>query len=191
MIGGVKVIDPTDITNYYRTQAELEEFILFCVAVGGKTASIIAKQLNEFLIHGEPGQTAFQIIRNYNEKKLLEMLKKSKLGKYKLLTRSFSQLAYSNINLKSCLVEELEKFPGIGPKTSRYFVLHTRPNVKIACIDTHVKKWLRNKGYTSNKYEELERAFIDEADKMGMDYATLDLKIWNEFSIRSGKNKII
>jgi hypothetical protein len=44
------LIDPYKITNYKRSKNELEEFLLFCIVVAGKTAYIQSQKLDEFLI---------------------------------------------------------------------------------------------------------------------------------------------
>jgi hypothetical protein len=44
------MIDPYNITNYNRTEGELQKFLLFCIVVAGKTAYIQAQKLEEFLL---------------------------------------------------------------------------------------------------------------------------------------------
>jgi len=43
------MIDPSNITNFDRTDGELEEFALFAPAVAGKTADVQASKVNELL----------------------------------------------------------------------------------------------------------------------------------------------
>ena len=43
------MINPAEVTNYNRTQYELEEFILFCINVAGKKSSIEAPKLEVFI----------------------------------------------------------------------------------------------------------------------------------------------
>jgi thermostable 8-oxoguanine DNA glycosylase len=69
-------------------------------------------------------------------------------------------------------------------------MLHTRPNLRIAALDTHMMTFLREKGYTTldntpsnpNVYKQLEKIFIEEADKAGKTVADFDLAIWNKYS---------
>ena len=42
-------IDPYNITNFNRTEGELQLFLLFCIVVAGKTAYIQAEKLEQFL----------------------------------------------------------------------------------------------------------------------------------------------
>jgi len=51
------MIDPSDVTKFDRTQAELEECLLFAIFVASKKATVQAQKLEQFLggctIHGE------------------------------------------------------------------------------------------------------------------------------------------
>jgi thermostable 8-oxoguanine DNA glycosylase len=75
--------------------------------------------------------------------------------------------------------------------------MHSRPNQRIAVLDTHILHWLRDQGVAapkttplkgSKKYKDLELTFLTLADKLGEDPAILDLRIWNEYS-RNGLGK--
>lgn len=37
-------------------------------------------------------------------------------------------------------------------KTSRFFLLHSRENIKVAVLDTHIIKWLSHIGYEETKF---------------------------------------
>jgi hypothetical protein len=81
------MIDPYNITNYNRTQNELEEFLLFCIVVAGKTAYIQAQKLNEFLssvntrLMMPENINPFQTLKSANQHGILfEEIKKAKLG---------------------------------------------------------------------------------------------------------------
>jgi thermostable 8-oxoguanine DNA glycosylase len=115
---------------------------------------------------------------------------KHKLGKYGLLTRSFSALARSGIDLSTCTVEELQQFPGIKSKTARFFILHSRRDQELAVIDTHILKELRRLGLTQlrtiptgKNYIELERVFIEHLKTQSVtDFAAYDLDIWKRYT---------
>jgi hypothetical protein len=192
-------IDATDVTKYDRTEYELEEFLLFCISVAGKTAKHISVALDRFL----ECKDEYPVVKKYSpfskiiylhgENRLLGAIQDSGLGQHTKLTKSFIEVAHSFIDLSMCTVEDLEDFHGIGPKTARYFILHSRPNQRIACLDTHLLKWLGDRGYdvpkstpSGKRYAELEQVFLKEADEMGVDPAVLDLSIWNNYSKRSG-----
>ncbi len=134
------MIDPNNVTNPARTPAELEEFLLFCVVVAGKNADQQSRKLESFL----GGRKPFAFIRaSDREGTLAARLREVRLGKYSLLGRSFRDLARSGADLAACSWEELTEFPGIGIKTAKFFVLHSRPRQMHGVLDTHVLAWMR------------------------------------------------
>lgn len=183
------MIDPRDIINFNRTEEELEELLLFCIIVAGKTASVQAKKLESFLTKEKFKSSPFNLLRYYIKKKiLLKKIKDSKLGQYNRLKRAFVEVL--NLNVTLCTVEELERITGIGPKTARFFILHSRPNQNIAVLDTHVLKWLRDElgidtpksTPSSKKYLELEQSFLGYCKEHNKNPAKFDLEIWNKYS---------
>ena len=185
------MIDPTDVTKFDRTEAELQEFWLFCLTVAGKTAVTQAKLLDAFLTcnRNSAKETPFETIKELIEDDdLLTAMKLSRLGQYTKLCKAFEQSL--DLDLSTCSVSDLEAIHGAGAKTSRYFILHTRPNQRIAVLDTHVLKHMRSLGLTSltgtpgkgKLYEEAEKAFLDLADANKMSPADYDLMIWNQYA---------
>src|SRR5208282_636425 len=112
----------------------------FGIVAAGKNADQQARKLEGFL----GGKSPFAFIRRSDrEGRLEERLKNVRLGKYALLTRSFRELATSGVDLRSCSFEALTRFPGIGLKTAKFFVLHSREGEMHAVLDTHVLGWMR------------------------------------------------
>ena len=81
------MIDPYKITNYNRNQYELEEFLLFCIVVAGKTAYIQAQKLNDFLVSVNTRLCMPEYINPFQSLKsaeqhgiLMEEIQKAKLG---------------------------------------------------------------------------------------------------------------
>ena len=133
----------------------------------------------------------FKAIRNYGFKRLPETLKRNGIGCYNHKAKSFWELANSNLNLKTCLPSDLEEIHGIGLKTSRCFVLHSRRNARYAGLDTHLLKFLADKGYevpkstpAKKEYLRLEQIFVKLADEAGMSSADFDLMLWRKYSGR-------
>lgn len=189
------MIDPTTITNYNRTEAELEEFLLFAILVAGKTAKTQAKKLEEFLSDmktlGLPSDTTpFEYLEYLIKGNMLTaMMMKHKLGQYKRLTSAFMGIMKFKNNLKKVSVQELESVNGIGSKTARFFILHSRPDAKVAVLDTHILKWMIEKGYNvpkvtppKTKYYIYESWFLQEAIFHQMTPADLDLTIWKTYA---------
>ena len=184
------MIDPTKITKFNRTKEELEELLLFCIAVAGKNATVTARNLDKLLDYANDfgdGSPFELIIKLSLAHDLSKVMKEFGFGCHTIKARGFIEAAKSGLNLNTCTLEELEKIHGIGMKTSRFFVLHTRQNACVACLDTHILQWLsKHSGYdvpkhtpTRKKYLELEKVFLKVADVLSIHPSELDLKIWN------------
>lgn len=185
------MVDPVNFTNFNRTYFELEETALFSVLVAGKIALVTAKNLDKFLRSfgwGE-GQSPFEYLRQYSVLMLMELLRSNGFGCYTSKGRSVYELVRSGLDLRTCTAEDLEQIHGIGFKTSRMFLLHTRPDVDVAVLDTHILKYLNSKGYdaprttpgSAKKYRILESAFLELAKDSGMTVAEFDLYLWNKY----------
>lgn len=180
-----------------QTQYKLEYKLLYSLVVAGKSAKFAEAVMERFL--GDPEAlveqwgTPFSKVRHMcgvkgeQEDVLLANLKHCRSGNYTKLERAFRAIVEANLDLGVCSPQDLEKIPGIGPKTSRFFILWTRPGARHAALDTHILKWLRfllknQKVPTSTpsgkQYGLLEAVVLDQADLRGMTPGELDEKIW-------------
>jgi endonuclease III len=182
------MIDTHNITSFTRTDAELEELLLNAITFAGKSARQQAEKMHRLL---SSEKSPFEAIRKWEKRKVLDKkLKEVKIGKYRLLAKSFKELAHSGINLRTCSVSDLVQFPGIGEKTARLFILHSRPRQVYAVIDTHVLKEMRLLKMTTikatpagKKYLELEEKFLAHLKREGVtDFAAHDLGIWKKYT---------
>lgn len=195
------MVDPTKITNFDRTHAELEELILFCVCAAGHNAVSSAKALDKFLSsitgNGLIDYSPFSKIRyamffNGYKELISNGMKEAGIGcnSWRFKARTFCELAMSKFNLKTCSLEDLESIHGIGRKTSRFFMLHTRPNMQCAVLDTHILKHMRDKGYdvpkntpaSKKSYALIESQFLKLAHESGQSVADFDLSLWNKYA---------
>lgn len=184
------LIDPHNITDFNRSIADLEAFWLFCILVAGKNSRIQAQKLAEFL-DGNNWVTPFHQISTLDYTRTLgAAVKDAKLGQYSRVIRAFT--GSLNLNLRKCTVTDLESVYGVGPKTARLFLLHSRPDQRFAVIDTYLLKWLHNtlgidvpKATPSNpdKYRELEQHYLNYCNEYNLSPAELDLHIWSKFNI--------
>lgn len=191
------MIVETEITKYDRTNVEAEEFALFCLAVAGKNANQTALALERFLSRRLPEQGPFAFIREVDSLSgLRELLVEARLSPYGTRERGFRALASSGLNLRTCTPQDLEAIPGIGPKTARFFVMHSRAGQEHAILDTHILKWLREQGLTTapkttptgHMYASWEQSYLararGEARRRGITLADLDLMIWKHYAGR-------
>lgn len=173
------LIHPAQVTNFSRTQEELELFAMFAICVAGKNSEIQAKKLDEFLKGNSPLAFVRALI---NEDALISHMKHVKLGQYTRISKTFGNLF--TVNLRWSNIDALES--AMGLKTSRFFLVHSRPNVRVAVLDTHILQWMKDEGYdvprqtptNKKKYREIEDKFLAECDKRGVSPAQLDLEIW-------------
>jgi hypothetical protein len=187
------MIDPAAITKFDRTDAELQELALFAVAVAGKNAGQTARKVHEFLELAKPDRTdpsavdsnPFYRIDMLGDR-LVPVMQMVRIGQYKRIGRAWRELARSVINLRTCTVFDLEKVPGIGPKTARFIILHSHKDVGCAVLDTHLLAHLRDLGYHAPKstpqnplkYYELEQIVLELAKAAGQTPAEYDLNVW-------------
>jgi hypothetical protein len=188
------MIDPNAVTNFERTDRQLQEFLLFCVVAAGKNSKVQAQKLEAFLWDYTGGIDPFDVLQAANEypenEYLTRDLKRHGMGQYTRIERAFRAIAGAGFDLRTVTAEELETIPGIGPKTARFFILHTQKNAFCAVLDTHILRWMREeKGYTAPKatptgklYRRLEDYFLYEAMIAGIEPAALDLAIWQRYS---------
>ena len=194
-----------NITNYNRTKSELECFLLFCIVVAGKTAYIQARKLDEFLTsvhtrlmmpeHINP----FQSLKSAEQHGILfEEIKKAKLGQYKKIYSGFKYISEKEYNLNKMTPEILEKIPGVGMKTSRFFLLHSDIfyTNKIAILDTHILKFIKeNIDERAPKstpvipltYRFWEDMFLRWCSDNNKNMAEFDLEVWKSYA-RVAKN---
>jgi endonuclease III len=189
------MIDPNKITEYNLNKYKLQEQLLFWIAVAGKKAATIAPRINSLLktLHFNYGYQyfmPFNAILEVNEKDFSILLKSHGIGCYHLKAKAMQSVARSGLNLKTCSCEDLEKIPGIGKKTSRCFIMHTRKDARVAGLDTHLLKFLSALGYdvpkstpsSTKRYNKIECMYLDIVDQTNRTAAELDLLVWRVYS---------
>lgn len=194
------MIDPQNIINYDRTEAELQELIMFLLVTAGKKATTSARLLNEFLMKPEPvmpDSTPFQKILQLDDRdrtlddgtfeNMLEFrIKTSSLGQYTRLTRAFRELAHSGLDLKTCSLQDLMGIFGIGRKSASCFLMWTRKGQRVSGLDVHLLAELRELGYDAplstpsslKVYDRLESIVLELADESGLSPEAWDLQVW-------------
>lgn len=197
----IATIDPKDITNYSRTDNELQTFWLFCILVAGKnsdtTSRLLSKLLNSMVEKtyvDSSYSTPFEAIRHLGEDKLTEVLQENKSGQYSRISKAIWESL--SLDLRTCCREDLMNIHGVGPKTARFFLLHTREFCDEIVLDTHILRWMREKCHligiphntpqdrqTYEKLAELCKTLMLK-HYPGFTLAQIDLMIWIEMSGR-------
>jgi thermostable 8-oxoguanine DNA glycosylase len=186
-------IDPKNITKFDRSQEELEFFWLFCILVAGKNADWASLKLLDLFRNKPEDQTPFEFLKT-RLTDLNNILVANKVGQYRRITKAIEQSI--SLDLKTATLDEFLEVFGVGPKTARFFILHTRKDAECAVLDTHILKWMRTIVHESidvptstppvKEYEKWEKM----ATKMmkvwfkGISLAEADLMIWTQMSGR-------
>ena len=189
-------VDPNNITNYDQTEHELQATLIFWILVAGKNAASTRKSLLKLhdLLPSKRSLPCVRILRYSSEKgepALAGLMRSCGFGQFnqkaRYLTELSRQVCEEDLDLFSCTLTDLMALPGVGPKTARAFLLHSRPKQRVAVLDTHVLKFLAEEGYSvpkttpvGKRYDELEKVWLDICDERGWDLAEADLRIWME-----------
>ena len=202
------MIDPYNITDYSRKRGELEEFLLFCIVVAGKTAYIQAQKLEDFLksvnarLMMPESSSPFQILKSANQHGILmEEIQKAKLGQYRKIYNGFKYITEREYDLTRMTPEELELIPGVGMKTSRFFLLHSDKTYKdkIAIIDTHILKFIKeNIDIRAPKstpvipitYRFWEDMFLNWCKSNNKNVADFDLEVWKSYARKKNEQTV-
>lgn len=190
----ILVLDPKHITNYNRSDNELQIFWLFCILVAGKNSDTINNALSRIVHDLNSWENVFDAIHKIGYEGLKDILRKHRTGQYERISKAIWQSL--NLDLRNCALNDLTKIHGVGPKTARFFLLHTREFCDEIVLDTHILNWMREKcgvkdvpentPQNLNKYNELaeicKKLMIDHYP--GLSLASIDLLIWTEMSGR-------
>ena len=201
-------IDPFNITNYNRTEGELQKFLLFCIVVAGKTAYIQTKKLDEFLdsvnerLMMPEHISPFQSLKSADQHGILmQEIQKAKLGQYKKIHSAFKYITERDFDLTRMTPETLECIPGVGMKTSRFFLLHSDKSYQnnIAILDTHILKFIKEniddrapKSTPTIKvtYKYWEDLFLYWCECNKKNVADFDLEVWSSKARKKNEKTI-
>lgn len=194
------MIDPYNITNYNRSKEELQEFLLFCIVVAGKTAYIQAQKLQQFLdsinsrLMMPERISPFQSVISADQHGILmDEILKAKLGQYRKIHAAFKYIIENEFDLTRMTPDQLEFIPGVGMKTSRFFLLHSDLKWKnnIAILDTHILKFIKenidNRAPKSTPtikvtYKYWEDLFLFWCEQNNKNVADFDLEVWKSYA---------
>jgi len=186
-------IVPTDITNYNRTDVELESFWIFCILVAGKNSDTTSRLVSK-LLSKRGKMTPFEYIRSLKLVELRNTLVANKTGQYDRIKKALYFSA--RLDLRTCTRDDLLDIHGVGPKTARFFLLHTREFCDEVVLDTHILNWMRVKcgikdapKNTPQKPEKYAKfaglcKYLIEQHFPGLSLAQADLMVWTMMSGR-------
>lgn len=182
-------INPDNCTCFNLDKYGLELHILFWIFAAGKNGHTASRCLNNILKEYNKKTnlvSPFEILKSIED--LPQELKRFGVGCFNNKSKCIKDLINKNFDLESCSIEDLESVWGLGPKSVRCFLIHTRKNQQLAGLDRHVLRYLSELGHkvpksTPNKkqYLEIEKIFIELAKSVGKTISELDLEIWTKY----------
>jgi len=223
------MIDPHNITDYNRNDWDLQEFFFFAVAVAGKKSETTARKVQNLTDHisevlgedpyyeehtMETGIIHYLVGLN-NVNASIDVLKLFKFGKYnqwqKFLDWWSQILRYMDGAclsdwLREASVLDLEQIPSVGRKTSRFFKLHSDPQVECVPLDTHILKFVKERydaygggmGHRIPKTTPQSKYDYNSIERIALEYmknymvqrgmktlAQADLSIWSSYASNS------
>jgi endonuclease III len=184
------IIDSKKITDFNRNRKELETFWIFSMFVAGKNADYANKCLSILL---KDIEYPFDYLKALGESGIENALREIKIGQYTRLVKAIWQSL--DIDLTNCTLNDLTNIHGVGPKTARFFLLHSRKDCDCAVLDTHILAWMKDNGVedapkvtpqNQKLYLKLEEQFIKLAHKIfpTQSIAEIDLFLWTKQSGR-------
>jgi endonuclease III len=189
------MIIPTDITNINRTDEQLEEFMLFCIAVAGKRSDLAATKVNDLLTYLDSPSPFAELRKNRN--RIGDIMRHIGLGPYEGRTIPATD-AVLDLDLRGCSLHDLLSIHGIGHKTARMFLLHSRPYQEYVVLDVHILRWLRTvarlRGIPRTTPPKLSPIYVNIEARAkrkvremfpSMSFAEFDLATWTQMSGRA------
>lgn len=184
------MIDPTSITHFNRTDSELQLFWIFCILVAGKNSDVASKKVAS-LFNKLQDQTPFEYLEE-NRNSLHNLLVAHRVGQYTRIENAISQSL--RVDLRTATLEDLMAIKGVGPKTARFFLLHSRGDCEHVILDTHILRYLRERWNMDvpistpppveyNRIEKIAGNLI-KTDYPHLSMAEADLLIWAQQSGR-------
>lgn len=180
------------MTAKEHTQYDLEALFLLALLVAGKTGRVMQRILDRFLSNAKGEETPFEYIQRLlkqgGRKRLHERLATARTGMYTKVIDCMAELFRQELDIRVCSIDELETLPGVGPKTSRFFIAYSRPEIRVAILDIHIMRFMRDHGIDTpnqtpqnrKRYAELETQYLELADRLGIHPTKLDDDVWQE-----------
>jgi len=187
------MIDPNKITNYHRTVAELEEFLIFSICVANKPAKRIAIAVDRLLskVFLQPNYLTkiHQYCRRQGIGRFAALLHSCGITPHNQKAAFLYSAARVNLNLYTCTLEQLMEIKGVSHKTANFFLTHSREGYDYPVLDTHILRFLRDCGVDApmatpqspKRYKELAEEFMRFVPD-GVTIADYDLYLWRKYS---------
>jgi endonuclease III len=192
-------VNPIEIPTEKFSRLQLEDWILFGILVANKEAAQTRRKLDSLLevlrtLYPQATSPFDAIRQSLMAGTLRSSLVAVRTGQYNRIAHAFYDVI--NLDLDNLSVEALESVHGIGPKTARMTMLYAFPGLEVVPLDTHVLKFLRERGYENvpkatppagPQYKHWEAVFVEESVRAGLTVLELDTKVWRKYATSLNK----
>lgn len=195
------MINPTEVTNFERTPDQVEQFALFAILVAGKNSDVASKKLQEICIDvfeksdGRRDVLTWIIETHEHRHEIQDFFQSHNTGQHTRLAKHVDKMRFDIEKgiLLQLPVEVLQD--RMGPKTARFFMLHSVKDCECIPLDTHILSWMRDNGADvpkstpkpGKRYRQIEEeclAMFNELLPEGKSVAEKDLMVWKKQSGR-------
>ena len=194
------MINPTEVTNFERTPDQVEQFALFAILVAGKNSDVASRKLleicKEVFEETHRRDILTWIIETYENRFLIQDFFQSyNTGQHTRIAKHVDKMRFEIKNkiLLDLPIGVLEE--KMGPKTARFFMLHSVKDCECIPLDTHILSWMRDNGADvpkstpkpGKRYRQIEEeclAMFNELLPEGKSVAEKDLMVWKKQSGR-------
>lgn len=174
--------------------------LFYAILVAGKSARFADEKMRQLrgMLNVSGEQWLAAVKQAHRESRLWVVIRGATVGNYRKNHAAFAALALKSSDwVRTATIDELEGIPGIGRKTSRFFLRWSGSRERFAVLDVHILRWMAEQGVEdvpratpggAREYARLEREFLRLADEQGIHPADLDEKLWlerNKSGIRS------
>lgn len=181
------------------SDTQLQCFVLLSAFVAGKNAAVQQLKLNNFLAVIQaatdfeqltPFKALQELRRRHGDAVVRQLLEKCKVGQYTRLTKTILTLLDAEWDLRNCTREQLASVPGISFKTASFFIIYSRRDTTMACLDVHILRWMRESPHFPDNipknspgnvkhYLQLEQLFLDYCQQERKIPYELDFALWS------------
>ena len=149
-----------------------EQELLTCVLLDTQTPLERLRKVVQYL--KERDILNYNTLSKYPKKEIAKILKEANYIWYNSKARFFGQEI--SFELANATYEQMLTIKGIGPKLASMWMRIVHDEER-PIIDTHVIRFLKERGYNTKNYDNMSIAFKTEAKKLNMSIADLDRQI--------------
>ena len=174
-------LHPIDRKDEVWSNIDLDRMFIFCMLDRAMPYIKVCKAFDHL---DEYNLTTREGLKTVTKEELISNLRESGF-RFPVQTATFlMEFSNNTINLRTATRDELVKnVKGIGYKLASMFLRNTRGE-EYAVMDVHTKRYLKELGYDTKDYKEMEKIFKNIAKEKNIPLYDLDMQIWQERRVK-------